>query len=86
MNILQLSIFVTFGRKISDVAEAARSQEKDAKKKKKKRSRTQGRSELRNQKAGRQSFNEITDASAKMLPPTEATAIYAEPCCGHHGS
>lgn len=84
MNILQLSIFVTFSRKISGVAESARSQEKDAKKKK--RSRTQGRSELGNQKAGRQSFNEITDASAKMLPPTEATAIYAEPCCGHHGS
>ena len=83
MNILQLSIFVTFGRKISDVAESARIKEKD---KKKKRSRTQGRSELGNQKAGRQSFNKITDASAKMLPPTEATAIYAEPCCGHHGS
>lgn len=34
MNILQLSIFVTFSRKISGVAESARSQEKDAKKKK----------------------------------------------------
>ena len=41
MNILQLSIFVTFGRKISDVAESARSQEKDAKKKKKKKKKEQ---------------------------------------------